>query len=129
MAKIGSRNTGPELAVRRILHAMGFRFRLHRRGLPGTPDIVLPGRRKAVFVHGCFWHGHHGCPRARVPRTNHSYWSAKIQRNRRRDASSVRALRRAGWSVAVVWECRLRESERLRVRLRRFLETPVRRAP
>ncbi|MCZ8150089.1 MAG: very short patch repair endonuclease [Roseomonas sp.] len=127
MARIVGRNTRPELAVRRLLHAMGYRFRTNRRDLPGTPDVVLPGRRKVVFVHGCFWHGGHaGCGRARVPQANRAYWVAKIERNRRRDAAQVRALRRQGWSVAVVWECQIRDTARLARRLARFLEAPTR---
>ncbi len=129
MARIVGRNTGPEMAVRRLLHAMGYRFRVNRRDLPGTPDIVLPGRRKLVFVHGCFWHGHVGCGRARVPQTNQAYWAEKIDRNRRRDAARVRQLRRLDWAVAVVWECQVRDAERLGARLARFLEAAATRAP
>ena len=121
MARIGGKDTQPERAVRRLLHAMGFRFRLHRRDLPGTPDIVLPGRRKAIFVHGCFWHGH-DCGRARLPKTRLHYWGPKIAANRARDARKTAALRRAGWSVAAVWECQLRKPAVLERRLARFLD-------
>jgi DNA mismatch endonuclease (patch repair protein) len=121
MARIRGKDTEPERAVRRLLHAMGFRFRLHRRDLPGTPDIVLPGRRKAIFVHGCFWHGH-GCGRARLPKTRLDYWGPKIAANRARDARKTAALRRAGWSVAAVWECQLRRPSVLERRLTRFLD-------
>lgn len=121
MAAIRGKDTGPELAVRRMLHAMGYRYRLHRSDLPGTPDIVLPRRRKAIFVHGCFWHGHQGCPRHVIPATRREWWVAKIDGNRRRDARNIRRLRRLGWSVTVVWECSLRCPEPVGRRLLRFL--------
>jgi DNA mismatch endonuclease (patch repair protein) len=89
MASIRSKDTGPQLLVRRLLHGMGYRFRLHRRDLPGTPDLVLPGRRKAIFVHGCFWHGHEGCRLATSPATRREFWEAKISANRRRDVSEA----------------------------------------
>lgn len=107
MARVRSTDTGPEMRARRALHGAGYRFRLHRRDLPGSPDIVMLRHRTVVFVNGCFWHGH-DCKRgARVPVTNRDYWVAKIGRNRARDASSRRALRRLGWRVNVVWECDL----------------------
>ncbi|MBD0272344.1 MAG: DNA mismatch endonuclease Vsr [Acetobacteraceae bacterium] len=121
MARIRGKDTRPELAVRSMLHAMGFRFRLHRRDLPGTPDIVLSGRRKAIFVHGCFWHGH-GCGCARLPKTRLDYWGPKIAANRARDGRKAAALRREGWSVAAVWECQLRKPGALERRLARFLD-------
>jgi DNA mismatch endonuclease (patch repair protein) len=114
MQRVGRKDTFPELEVRRFLHAQGLRFRLHARGLPGTPDLVLPGRRTVVFVHGCFWHGHdcpHGVVRAR---SNASYWEAKISDNRARDARKARALREAGWFVETVWECECANHARLR---------------
>ena len=122
MARIRSKDSKPEMVVRRLVHGMGFRFRLHRRDLPGTPDLVLAGRRKAIFVHGCFWHGHEGCRKFRMPRSNRRFWRAKIAANRSRDRRCVRALRRAGWSVATVWECRTARPDDLQNRLRRFLE-------
>lgn len=106
MAAIKSSNTKPEIYVRQALHAAGFRFRLHRRDLPGKPDIVLPRYRTAVLVHGCFWHGH-GCKSDHKPRTNTSYWSAKIARNIDRDRRNMKALKRAGWQTAIIWECSL----------------------
>jgi DNA mismatch endonuclease (patch repair protein) len=123
MAAVGSKDTAPELAVRRLLHALGFRFRLHRRDLPGTPDIVLPGRRKAIFVHGCFWHGHPGCRFATRPATRPEFWAEKIGRNQTRDRIAVARLRRLGWSVATVWECSLRRPEHVAARLYRFLNS------
>ncbi|MFN3448116.1 MAG: very short patch repair endonuclease [Roseococcus sp.] len=114
MARVRSSDTAPEIVVRRALHAAGLRFRLGGHGLPGRPDIVLPGRRAVVFVHGCWWHGH-ACPRgARIPATRTAYWKAKVDRNRARDASAAAALREAGWTVEVVWECALRGKDRIR---------------
>lgn len=121
MARIRGKDTQPELIVRRLLHAMGHRFRLHRPDLPGTPDIVLPGQKKAVLVHGCFWHGH-GCAAGRLPKSRLEFWVPKIAGNRARDARNLRALRRSGWSVAVVWGCQTRDLRRLERRLRRFLD-------
>jgi DNA mismatch endonuclease (patch repair protein) len=121
MAAVGSKNTAPELAVRRMLHAMGYRFRLHRHDLPGSPDVVLPRLGKAIFVHGCFWHGHEGCRLGRPSKSRVEYWGPKIAANRARDARKAAALRRAGWSVATVWECETRQMTKLAARLRRFL--------
>lgn len=105
MRRVKGRDTGPELAVRRILRAAGIGYRLGGGGLPGKPDMVMKGRRTAVFVHGCFWHGH-DCPRgARKPKANAAYWSAKIARNRDRDATARSALNATGWRVVTVWEC------------------------
>ncbi|MFZ3084280.1 very short patch repair endonuclease [Rhodoferax ferrireducens] len=105
MARIKSRDTKPEMAVRSTLHRLGYRYRLHVKGLPGCPDLVFPGRRKIILVHGCFWHGH-SCPRGRsVPKSNVDFWTTKIQANRKRDARTLRKLRRVGWSVLTLWEC------------------------
>jgi DNA mismatch endonuclease (patch repair protein) len=120
MAAITGKDTQPELAVRRVLHAMGRRFRLHRKDLPGRPDVVLPRSRAVVFVHGCFWHGH-SCRKARLPSTRRAFWRNKIEGNRRRDRRNRDALRRLGWRVLTVWECRLSPPERLRARLEKFL--------
>ena len=108
MARVRSNDTTPELMMRRGLHAAGLRFRLHRADLPGCPDIVFPSRKAALFVHGCFWHSHTGCPRARVPATRHEYWIPKLRRNVERDHAAMEALRAAGWFVVVVWECQTR---------------------
>src|SRR5580700_8126569 len=105
-----ARDTGPELAVRRLLTAKGLRYRLHRKGLPGRPDIVLPSRKKAIFVHGCFWHHHSPCPLARPIKSNLSYWSVKLTRNKLRDLKNRRSLRRRGWKVLIIWECQLRDT-------------------
>ena len=109
MRAVRSKDTTPELAVRKLAHALGYRFRLHRRELPGSPDLVFPGRRKVVFVHGCFWHRHAGCARgASTPATRRGFWEAKFARNVARDRRDRRRLRAAGWGVMVVWECQTR---------------------
>lgn len=106
MARIKGRDTKPEIWVRRALHAFGYRFRLHRRDLPGRPDIVLPKYRTVVFVHGCFWHAH-TCQKGRIPGTRSAFWEAKFEGNEKRDARNMRALRAAGWRVLTIWECGL----------------------
>ena len=122
MRAVKGEDTTPELAVRRLIFAMGYRFRLHRKDLPGKPDLVFPGKQKVIFVNGCFWHGH-GCARgARLPKTNADYWRSKIARNRFRDAANTEDLKSQSWRVATVWECELRELTRLRLRLARFLK-------
>lgn len=123
MGRVKSRDTSPELQVRRMIHRMGFRYRLYVRELPGRPDIVLPRHRKAVFVHGCFWHRHAalGCKLARLPKSRLEFWLPKLESNRRRDQRDMRKLRNAGWQIMVVWECQLRDKERLENRLKRFL--------
>lgn len=107
MSRIRSTNTSPEVALRRELHALGFRFRLHRKDLPGKPDIVLPKYRTAIFVHGCFWHRHGGCKIANTPKSNTGFWQEKFDRNVARDAKSEELLKAQGWAVIVVWECEL----------------------
>ncbi len=116
MSRIGAANTKPEVAVRSLLHGLGYRFRLHRRDLPGTPDIVLPRYRTAVFVHGCFWRGHF-CKRDKMPKSRTEYREGKIAANRRRDARARRRLRSLGWKVVIVWECELGHREKLARRL------------
>jgi DNA mismatch endonuclease (patch repair protein) len=123
MSRIGSRNTVPELAIRSMLWHEGFRFRLHAKNLPGCPDIVLPKWRAAVFVHGCFWHAHEDCARFRIPATRTSFWRSKLSLNRQRDAREIGNLQMAGWRVAVIWECAIRESpQSLRAELTRWLQ-------
>lgn len=107
MAKIHARDTQPEIFVRRLLHRQGYRFRLHAKDLPGQPDIVFRGRKKAIFVHGCFWHRHKGCKKASIPKTRRAYWKLKLEANQRRDAKSVSALEGMGWKVMIVWECEI----------------------
>jgi DNA mismatch endonuclease, patch repair protein len=121
MRAVPSRNTRPEVRVRQIAYALGYRFRLHFRKLPGKPDIAFPGRRKAIFVHGCFWHRHMGCRRASIPKTNRAFWRAKLARNASRDAKELAAIKRQGWRALVVWECEIKNERRLAARLQRFL--------
>lgn len=111
MATIRGKDTKPEMLVRRFLHAQGFRFRLHRADLPGKPDIVLPRLRSCIFVHGCFWHRHPGCRYAVLPKTRPEFWAAKLEGNVERDRQAIEALRNAGWTVFIIWECELRGSE------------------
>lgn len=120
MAAIRSKDTRPELVVRRLAHAMGFRYRLHDRRLPGKPDMTFPAKRKIIFVHGCFWH-QHGCAASHLPRTNESYWLPKLERNQERDIEHLAALRLAGWKCLVIWECQISSPASLRRRLLRFL--------
>lgn len=122
MSRIGSKDTQPELAVRSLLHRLGYRFRVHRKDLPGWPDIVLPRHRKIILVQGCFCHGH-TCRLASKPKSNEGYWSAKIEANRARDARNLDALVRQGWSVLELWECELRRFEGLEDQLRAFLQS------
>lgn len=107
MSRIRSKNTSPELFVRSCFHKAGLRFRIHRKDLPGTPDIVFPSRRLAIFINGCFWHGHEGCKHARIPSSHRDYWEHKLKRNVERDANNCLALKNAGWEVLVVWECEI----------------------
>ncbi|MBI1245056.1 MAG: DNA mismatch endonuclease Vsr [Alphaproteobacteria bacterium] len=112
MAAVKGKNTKPEIAVRRALHAMGFRFRLHKAGLPGRPDIVLPKHKVAIFVNGCFWHGH-DCPMYRQPANNRAFWIVKIDRNRERDARAMSEIKQVGWRVLTIWECAMRGRGRI----------------
>lgn len=123
MRQIKSKGMKPELAVRRLVHAMGFRFRLHRKDLPGNPDLVFPGRRKVIFVHGCFWHQHPdpACRHAHTPRSNSDYWGPKLQRNAARDSQARAALEEAGWQVMTIWECELKDKNAAAARLQDFL--------
>ncbi|HEV2486581.1 MAG TPA: DNA mismatch endonuclease Vsr [Terracidiphilus sp.] len=123
MSRIGRRDTAPELVVRRLLHALGYRFRLYRRELPGTPDIVFPSRRKVIFVNGCFWHAH-GCRIGRPPKSRPEFWLPKLQRNRSKDAQDRRMLRDLGWGVLTVWQCQTRSQDKLEARLFSFLGSP-----
>jgi DNA mismatch endonuclease (patch repair protein) len=117
MRRVKGRDTTPELKVRRALTKLGARYRLHRKDLPGNPDIVLPGRRLALFVHGCFWHGHDCARGARVPKQNRDYWVAKVARNRARDARTREDLATQGWRVETIWECEMKDAEALCARL------------
>lgn len=121
MRAVKGKDTAPELAVRHLAHGLGYRFRLHRADLPGKPDLVFSGRRKVVFVHGCFWHGHLCARGNRVPKANTDYWRTKIKRNRARDATNAMKLRAAGWRVLVIWECEVKDRAVARRLLSRFL--------
>lgn len=121
MRRVKARDTSPELAVRKALTALGARYRLHRADLPGKPDIVMPGRRLAIFVHGCFWHGHDCARGARVPKQNRDYWVGKVGRNVARDAASREALATLGWRVETIWECDLKDGAALMARLSAIL--------
>ncbi|MFN4089285.1 MAG: very short patch repair endonuclease [Alphaproteobacteria bacterium] len=123
MQSVKGRDTGPERIVRRILHRAGYRYRLHDRRLPGTPDIVFRSRRKAIFVHGCFWHAH-GCAKGRPPKSRTDYWDAKIQANCARDARNRSDLEALGWEVLIVWQCELKREDDLATRLSSFLGRP-----
>ncbi|MGO8149639.1 very short patch repair endonuclease [Rhizobium leguminosarum] len=120
MGRVRSKNTKPEMAVRQCAHRLGHRYRLHRRDLPGNPDLVFPAKRKVIFVHGCFWH-RHDCKRATLPQSNASFWEAKLQRNVERDGQAVADLQRGGWSVLVIWECEARREEDIVRQLQAFL--------
>ncbi|HZZ89048.1 MAG TPA: DNA mismatch endonuclease Vsr [Caulobacteraceae bacterium] len=125
MRRVKGKDTAPERRVRRLIWRLGGRYRLHAKALPGRPDIVMPGRRLAIFVHGCFWHGHHCVRGARVPKANRDYWVAKVGRNRTRDAANHAALEAAGWRVETVWECELKDAAALEKRMRDLLTQPL----
>ena len=119
MSRIRGKDTGPEMAVRRLVHGMGYRYRLHRRSLPGAPDLVFPARQKVIFVHGCFWHKHAKC--FRLPKSRIDYWGPKLEANRKRDIRSRRKLRSMGWEVLVIWECEI-QRDVLAERIAEFLD-------
>lgn len=121
MSRIRNRDTGPEMAVRRIVHGMGYRYRLHRRDVPGTPDLVFGPRRKVIFVHGCFWHRHENCRLARLPKSRLDFWEPKLEANRIRDERNQYELSRKDWDVLVIWECEIEQESQLRQRIREFL--------
>jgi len=121
MSRVKGRDTKPEILVRSFIFRMGFRFRLHRRDLPGTPDIILPRHGKIIFVNGCFWHGHKSCPRSIRPTTNENFWNNKLDENLKRDKRYRRELKQMGWKVLTVWECETKSPEKLLRKLGRFL--------
>lgn len=120
MKAVGTRDTGPEITVRRLLHSLGYRYRLYRRDLPGTPDLAFSARQKVIFVHGCYWHGH-GCNKGRLPKSRLAYWGPKIAANRARDQRNSKDLRSEGWSALTVWQCELKQPRALVRKLQRFL--------
>lgn len=123
MQSVGTKNTGPEMVVRKALHAMGFRFRLHRKTLPGSPDIVLPKWRTAIFVHGCFWHGH-GCAKGQLPKSRLDYWGPKISANQARDRANEERLAELGWTVLTLWQCETRDERTIEERIRCGISPP-----
>lgn len=122
MSRVRSKDTTPELAVRRLVFGMGYRYRLHDKRLPGKPDLVFSGRRKVIFVNGCFWHGHDGCRYAKLPKSRVDFWQAKIERNRDRDLKNIASLEADGWKVLTVWQCELKNIDLLTSRLYEFFE-------
>lgn len=121
MSRIRGKGSKPEIAVRKLIHGLGFRYRLHARELPGKPDLVFRKKRKAIFVHGCFWHRHEGCALARLPKSRHDFWLPKLGRNRERDVANEAALNAAGWKQLVIWECELKDLTKVQGRVVRFL--------
>jgi DNA mismatch endonuclease (patch repair protein) len=121
MSRIRGKDTVPELKVRSLIHKLGYRFRLHSKTLPGKPDLVFSGRKKIIFVHGCFWHGHEGCPKGKLPKSKLDYWEPKLSENKRRDMKALRELKAEGWKALVVWQCELKDIEKLKSRIIEFL--------
>lgn len=121
MRSVGTKNTGPELQLRKLLHNVGYRYRLHGSTLPGRPDLVFSGRRKVIFVHGCFWHGH-GCSKGRAPKSKSDYWGPKLAANQARDAQNISDLKKLGWDALVVWQCELKEPVATLQRVEKFLQ-------
>ena len=120
MSSVGSKDTGPELVVRRLLHRLDYRYRLHKGGLPGSPDVVFQKRKKAIFVHGCFWHGHR-CKYGKLPKSKIEYWGRKIELNRERDVRNTQQLMQLGWEVLVLWQCQLKDTCAVTKQLVQFL--------
>jgi len=121
MSRIKNRDTAPEIKVRSIIHRMGYRFRLHRKDLPGNPDIVFPKHKKIIFVNGCFWHGHKNCIRSKRPSSNKNFWDQKIDKNITRDKNIRKALNKSGWKVLVIWQCEINDINKLEVKIANFM--------
>lgn len=122
MSRVSGKNTKPEIVVRSLLHNLGYRFRLHRKDLPGKPDITLAKHKKVIFVHGCFWHGHGDCSRSKRPSTNEEFWREKLDKNIERDKATVNTLKKLGWKVLTVWTCEVKDTNKLKIKLLSFLE-------
>ena len=122
MARVRSKNSRPELLVRKLVFGLGYRYRLHGKDLPGHPDLVFRSRRKVIFVHGCFWHRHANCALARIPKSRPDFWGTKLEGNRKRDERNKRALAREGWNALTLWECQLKDTRRVESRIRKFLD-------
>ncbi|PKO41876.1 MAG: very short patch repair endonuclease [Betaproteobacteria bacterium HGW-Betaproteobacteria-4] len=125
MASIHSVDTVPELTLRRMLHRLGYRYRIHVKNLPGSPDLVFPGRKKIIFVHGCFWHRHKGCSYTSIPKTRTEFWVNKFEANVKRDRRNQKQLKEMGWRVKIVWECELKHPEKLVKKMVRFLDSKI----
>ncbi len=122
MARVRSKHTMPEMIVRSLVHALGYRYKLHRGDLPGNPDLVFPSRGKIIFVHGCFWHRHGTCKNTRWPKSKLDFWKPKLEGNQRRDKANQKALKKLGWEMIIIWECQLKDVERIAEKIIRFLE-------
>lgn len=122
MRRIRSKDTSIEMTIRRLVHGMGYRYRLHAKDLPGSPDLVFRGRRKIILVHGCFWHRHRKCPLSTTPKTRIDFWKEKFEKNISRDRRNLRELRKLGWSVLVVWQCEIKDKDKLEKKIRLFIE-------
>lgn len=122
MSNIKAKDTNPEMVVRRLIHAMGYRYRLHIKDLPGKPDLVFRPRRKVIFIHGCFWHQHEGCKVSHIPKSNLSYWLPKLEKTKKRDKTHIQQLNDKGWGVFVIWECQLKNIEIVKKKIRGFLD-------
>lgn len=122
MRAVKGRDTKPELVVRRLTHSLGYRYRLHRKDLPGKPDLVFPSRRKVIFVHGCFWHQHDCSRGSRSPKSNRDYWLPKLSRNKQRDLEHQAKLKKLGWDLLVIWECKMKDKSILSKRIKNFLD-------
>jgi len=123
MSRVRSTGSKAEMVVRRVIHSMGYRYRLHAKDLPGHPDLVFKSRRKVIFVHGCFWHRHPGCKNTRMPKSKLDFWKPKLEGNRKHDLKVQRQLRKSGWSLLVIWECQTKNEQRLRKRIEGFMES------
>ena len=121
MARVKGKDTTPEMRVRRLVHGMGYRYRLHRSDLPGTPDLVFPSRRKVIFIHGCFWHRHPNCRLARLPKSKREFWESKLEQNRKRDLLNQDKIHQMGWYFLITWECMLDDMNKVDIKIREFL--------
>lgn len=125
MSRVKGRDTKPELEVRSLVHKLGFRFRLGNRKLPGKPDLTLARLKKVIFVHGCFWHGHKNCRRAKLPTTNVKFWKGKITKNKQRDRKDIKALKALGWKPLIIWQCELKNTTKVKTKLMKFFKAAM----
>lgn len=123
MRNIKAKDTRPEMAVRRLIFSMGYRYRLHGKGLPGKPDLVFRKRKKVIFIHGCFWHQHEGCKKSHIPRSNLDYWLPKLEKTKNRDKQHLQNLKSDGWQTLVIWECQVKDTDALKERIQAFLDS------